>query len=169
MMAPSNAVGNNSQRFAIIVDPANERQIQPKVDAAFPLHRVGGSDPLADHGSRLALGFGRQWEQAIMPTNDAPLIRAADVVKSYGTAAAPVHALRGVSVDIRRGERVALLGKSGSGKSTLLNLFGGLDRPTSGTIEVAGRDLARMAGDELARHRLATVGIVFHSALQRAR
>jgi predicted ABC-type transport system involved in lysophospholipase L1 biosynthesis ATPase subunit len=98
-----------------------------------------------------------------MPANDAPLIRAAEVVKSYGTTAAPVHALRGVSVEMRRGERVALLGKSGSGKSTLLNLLGGLDRPTSGTIEMAGRDLARMSGDDLARHRLATVGIVFQS------
>src|SRR5260370_20191476 len=98
-----------------------------------------------------------------MSPPDSPMIRTADVAKSYGTAAAPVHALRGVSVEVRRGERVALLGKSGSGKSTLLNLLGGLDRPTSGRIEVGGRDLARMSGDELARHRLATVGMIFQS------
>ena len=70
------------------------------------------------------------------------MIRTTDVAKSYGTAAAPVHALRGVSVEVQRGERVALLGKSGSGKSTLLNLLGGLDRPTSGRIEIGGRDTA---------------------------
>src|SRR2546423_15166047 len=89
---------------------------------------------------------------------DAPLIRTVEVVKAYGAVAAPVHALRGVSIEVRRGERVALLGKSGSGKSTLLNLLGGLDRPTSGMIEVAGRDLARLSGNELARYRLASVG-----------
>ncbi len=85
------------------------------------------------------------------------------LMKSYGTAAAPVHALRGIELTVCRGEKVALLGKSGSGKSTLLNLLGGLDRPTSGTIEVQGRDLGRMSRNELARHRLETVGMIFQS------
>jgi predicted ABC-type transport system involved in lysophospholipase L1 biosynthesis ATPase subunit len=97
------------------------------------------------------------------PANPATAIRVVDLAKSYGAAPATVHALRGVSVEVRRGERVALLGKSGSGKSTLLNILGGLDRPTSGAVEVEGRDLARMSGDELARHRLATVGIIFQA------
>ena len=69
----------------------------------------------------------------------------------------------GVSLTVHRGEKVALLGKSGSGKSTLLNLIGGLDSPTSGTIEVQGRDLGRMSRDELARYRLETVGMIFQS------
>jgi ABC-type lipoprotein export system ATPase subunit len=98
-----------------------------------------------------------------LPADDSLMIRTADVVKSYGTATAPVHALRGISVEVRHGERVALLGKSGSGKSTLLNLLGGLDRPSSGTIEVGGRRLADLSGDELARHRLDTVGMIFQS------
>jgi predicted ABC-type transport system involved in lysophospholipase L1 biosynthesis ATPase subunit len=92
-----------------------------------------------------------------------PAIRTAGLARSYGSASAPVHALRGVSVEVRRGERVALLGKSGSGKSTLLNLLGGLDRPSAGSVEVGGRDLARLGGNELARHRLATVGMIFQS------
>jgi len=91
------------------------------------------------------------------------MVRAVEVTRSYGPAGAAVHALRGVSLEVRRGERVALLGKSGSGKSTLLNVLGGLDRPTSGSVAVAGRDLAALSGDELARYRLATVGMIFQS------
>jgi predicted ABC-type transport system involved in lysophospholipase L1 biosynthesis ATPase subunit len=90
-------------------------------------------------------------------------IHVRDLAKSYGTAAAPVHALRGVSLQVHRGEKVALLGKSGSGKSTLLNLIGGLDRPSTGAIEVYGRDLGRMNRNQLARHRLETVGMIFQS------
>jgi predicted ABC-type transport system involved in lysophospholipase L1 biosynthesis ATPase subunit len=98
------------------------------------------------------------------PSPSAELaIRTVDLTRTYGRAAAPVHALRGVSVTIRRGERVALLGKSGSGKSTLLNLLGGLDRPSAGSVEVGGRDLALLSSRELAQHRLATVGMIFQS------
>lgn len=68
-----------------------------------------------------------------------------------------------INLLIEAGERVALLGKSGSGKSTLLNLLGGLDRPSSGKIEIGGRDLAAFNSDELARHRLLTVGIIFQA------
>ena len=86
-----------------------------------------------------------------------------NLAKSYGRGSAQVHALRDVSIAIGRGERVALLGKSGSGKSTLLNLLGGLDRPTSGRVEVAGQDLERMSPSQRARHRLGVVGMVFQS------
>jgi ABC-type lipoprotein export system ATPase subunit len=92
-----------------------------------------------------------------------PAVHCVDLVKAYGSTSAPVYALRGVTLDIFTGERVALLGKSGSGKSTLLNLLGGIDRPTSGSLEVAGRNLGRMSGRELARFRSATVGMIFQS------
>jgi len=74
-----------------------------------------------------------------------------------------VHAVDGVSLSVDAGEFVALLGSSGSGKSTLLNLMAGLDRPTSGSIRVAGRDLAGLSSPELARYRRETAAMVFQS------
>jgi putative ABC transport system ATP-binding protein len=74
-----------------------------------------------------------------------------------------IRAVDGVSLAIERGEFVALLGQSGSGKSTLLNLLAGLDRPTSGSVVVQGRDLATLLSEELAQYRRNVVGMVFQS------
>jgi ABC-type lipoprotein export system ATPase subunit len=90
-------------------------------------------------------------------------VRTDDLTKSYGSASSPVYALRGVSLDVAQGERVALLGKSGSGKSTLLNLLGGLDHATSGSLRVGGLDVDRLSRRALSRFRSATVGMIFQS------
>jgi len=74
-----------------------------------------------------------------------------------------VVALEGITLDVRAGEALAITGPSGSGKSTLLNLIGGLDRPTSGTVLVDGRDLGQLGSRELAAYRATTVGFVFQS------
>jgi putative ABC transport system ATP-binding protein len=90
-------------------------------------------------------------------------IRSDRVARHYQMGEVVVRAVDDVSVEIPRGEFVALLGSSGSGKSTLLNLMAGLDRPTSGAIFAGGRNLAEMGSEELAKHRSHTIGIVFQA------
>ncbi len=90
-------------------------------------------------------------------------IHVEQLTKTYHSLSAPVHALRGVSLQIERGERIALLGRSGSGKSTLLNVLGGLDPPTSGKVSVAGYDLDQLSTNAIADFRRSTVGMIFQS------
>ncbi|MGW2448329.1 ABC transporter ATP-binding protein [Streptomyces sp. NPDC001675] len=91
------------------------------------------------------------------------MVRVEDVHKSYGRGAAAVHALRGVSLEVPRGELVALKGRSGSGKTTLLNIVGGLDTPDRGRVEVDGRDLAGLGEKGLLELRRDRIGFVFQS------
>lgn len=89
------------------------------------------------------------------------LIKIADLTKTYHVEKRAVHALQGVDLRVPRGQFLAIVGRSGCGKSTLLNLLGGLDTPTSGTLEVAGADVGALDECGLTRYRRETVGIVF--------
>ncbi|WP_432177522.1 ABC transporter ATP-binding protein [Streptomyces sp. NBC_00063] len=92
-----------------------------------------------------------------------PMVVIEDLHRSYGTGASAVHALRGVSFEVPRGELVALKGRSGSGKTTLLNLVGGLDEPDGGRITVDGQDLSGLGENGLLELRRDRIGFIFQS------
>jgi putative ABC transport system ATP-binding protein len=89
------------------------------------------------------------------------MIRLTGIERVYRLGAEEVHALRGVSLELARGEYVSIMGPSGSGKSTLLNVIGLLDRPNAGRYELDGRDVTSLDDDELARVRREKIGFVF--------
>lgn len=91
------------------------------------------------------------------------LIETVDLWKSWDMGGERIHALRGVSIAVERGEYLAIMGPSGSGKSTLMNLIGCLDTPTRGACRLAGRNVDGMNDDELARIRNAEIGFVFQT------
>ncbi|MFM7050912.1 MAG: ABC transporter ATP-binding protein [Planctomycetota bacterium] len=95
--------------------------------------------------------------------SDEAFISCRALTKVYRRGAEQILPLRDLDLDIARGDFVSLMGPSGSGKTTLLNLLAGIDSPTSGSLAIAGRDIARMSRDALAAWRATEVGIVFQS------
>ena len=89
------------------------------------------------------------------------VLSARELRREYAVAGKPVAALRGISLDIAAGEYVAIVGPSGCGKSTLLNLLGAIDRPSSGSLQIAGRDVATLSDAEATKFRLTQIGFVF--------
>jgi len=97
------------------------------------------------------------------PVIESGAIRTQEICRHYTMGASLIRAVDGISFSVQGGEFIALLGSSGSGKSSLLNLIAGLDRPTSGNVQVDGRSLADLSSEELARYRRHSVGIVFQA------
>jgi putative ABC transport system ATP-binding protein len=95
-----------------------------------------------------------------MSTNGA-VVTANALTRVYGAGETAVHALRGVSLDIPRGDLTAVMGPSGSGKSTLMHILAGLDKPTSGDVAIAGSEITRLGDSDLTRLRRRHIGFVF--------
>jgi putative ABC transport system ATP-binding protein len=98
-----------------------------------------------------------------MPTERDQVVRAIEVSKDYVRGVETVHALRNVSLDIFRGEYLAIMGPSGSGKSTLFNMIGGLDKPTEGMVFIDDVDIAQLDAYELAWMRCRKIGYIFQA------
>jgi putative ABC transport system ATP-binding protein len=94
-----------------------------------------------------------------VPTGVA--VEARDLTRRYGEGKTAVEALRGVDIDVRSGELVAVMGPSGSGKSTLMHILAGLDKPTSGTVMIAGTEITRLDDSQLTKLRRDHIGFVF--------
>lgn len=91
------------------------------------------------------------------------ILKTSELKKYYGAGASLVKALDGVALNVEPGEFVAIVGTSGSGKSTLLHMLGGLDNPTSGKVEVEGKDLAKMNDEQLTIFRRRNIGFIFQN------
>ena len=91
------------------------------------------------------------------------VIEIRDIIRDFKLGQETVHVLKGIDLDIKRGEYVAIMGPSGSGKSTLMNLLGCLDTPTAGTYNLNGKDVSQMTDDELADIRNTEIGFVFQT------
>jgi putative ABC transport system ATP-binding protein len=96
-------------------------------------------------------------------TDVSTAVSADDVTRRYGSGEAAVDALRGVTLDIARGQFAAIMGPSGSGKSTLMHVLAGLDQPTTGTVRIAGEDITEMNDAQLTKLRRAHIGFVFQA------
>jgi putative ABC transport system ATP-binding protein len=90
-----------------------------------------------------------------------PVVSASELTRRYGEGDTAVDALRGVSLEVRKGELTAVMGPSGSGKSTLMHILAGLDRPTSGEVTIAGTELSKLNDNELTKLRREHIGFVF--------
>jgi putative ABC transport system ATP-binding protein len=112
-------------------------------------------------GATMSIALPALADERVLIDSTPPVVVASDLTRRYGQGETAVDALRGVSLEIRRGELTAVMGPSGSGKSTLMHILAGLDRPTSGSVEIDGADITRLGDNALTKLRRRHIGFVF--------
>src|SRR5690349_4815794 len=98
---------------------------------------------------------------SVLLQNSTSVVQATGLVRRYGSGETSVDALRGVDLDIDTGRLTAVMGPSGSGKSTLMHILAGLDRPTEGSVTIAGQDITRLSDNDLTLLRREHIGFIF--------
>src|SRR5262249_14817640 len=119
----------------------------------------GGTTPPSARGARMGKTPPTPAPPAAATTE--PVVSARDLTRRYGEGDTAVDALRGVSLNVRKGELLAVMGPSGSGKSTLMHILAGLDRPTSGEVTIAGTEISKLNDNDLTKLRREHIGFVF--------
>jgi putative ABC transport system ATP-binding protein len=147
---------------APVSDPASAGPLEPPMSTPNQVPEVTGADVASQVGGEPEGETQGGGAKGVRLSRDI-VVRALDVKKVYPMKEAPVHALRGVNLDIYRGEYMAIMGPSGSGKSTLFNMIGGLDKPTSGMVFIDEVDVAALDSYELAWMRCRKIGYIFQS------
>lgn len=120
-------------------------------------HGVATAEPMRDGGISGAATSEEDY------SGQEYVVRVRDIKRTFEIGGQPVHALRGVDLDIKRGEYISIMGPSGSGKSTLFNMIGGLDKPTTGTVFIDEVDIAQLDAFELAWLRCRKIGYIFQT------
>src|SRR5262249_53609735 len=100
-------------------------------------------------------------DERVLLDHSPPAVAAREVARRYGEGDTAVDALRGVSLEVPRGELTAVMGPSGSGKSTLMHILAGLDRPTSGSVQIDGTEITSLKDNDLTKLRRKHIGFVF--------
>jgi len=148
------------------IDPGTDQRRAPNPDARCNRHFSNSAHRLSSTWSSGESGVcrGKRWERKeVTQVTNGPAVQLRDLKRVYQVGGAEVHAVKGITLEIQRGEFLAVVGVSGSGKSTLLHLVGGLDAPTDGEVLVEGRDIVAMSSYERSMYRRTSVGFVFQS------
>lgn len=127
----------------------------------FDTHTTGAIEAIQAYHLRTEKLLEAGEARAARKTSGEVLLSARDITKTYKIGRQKVDAIKGISLDIHKGEFIALTGASGSGKSTLLQIIGGLDKPTSGSIHVDNIDISKLHDKKLSNFRGQTIGFVF--------
>ncbi len=138
----------------------NSNGVQGGIDPQASAHNAS-ADAIVASGATTSAGSSNNVEEDYAGAEY--VVRVRDVKRTFSVGGQPVHALRGVDLDIKRGEYISIMGPSGSGKSTLFNMIGGLDKPTDGTVFIDEVDIAQLDAFELAWMRCRKIGYIFQT------